>query len=207
MHGSVHKAMNQLLGDLHRSRQQRKKLTESVFEVPMGAGSAPVRVLLREKHGACLGTSLWASSEVLTEYLGAHHLPALGERVQGMRVLELGCGIGLPGIFCALQGCSVTLTDQEEVCWKRTLSVISVFLLLFVLFCLFGTPVPSAYHRKSLHALAQVLGITRENVSANRVDAEVVELLWGSLPTCTLVSLAILSKLRGHFCNLLIVGD
>ena len=81
LHGSVHKAMNQLLGDLHRSRQQRKKLTESVFEVPMGAGSAPVRVLLREKHGACLGTSLWASSEVLTEYLGAHHLPALGERV------------------------------------------------------------------------------------------------------------------------------
>ena len=59
------------------------------------------------------------SSEVLTHFL-ARYLSTLGrERVKGMRVLELGCGVGLPGIFCALQGCDVTLTDKEEVCLPR----------------------------------------------------------------------------------------
>jgi len=69
---------------------------------------------LRVQHGECLGASLWASSRLLTHFLGAY-LPALGAHGKGMRVLELGCGVGLPGIYCALQGCSVTLTDKDEV--------------------------------------------------------------------------------------------
>ena len=35
--------------------------------------------------------------------------------VSTARVLELGCGVGLPGVFCALRGCAVTLTDRDEV--------------------------------------------------------------------------------------------
>ena len=72
------------------------------------------RVRLRVQHGECLGASLWASSRLLTHFLGAY-LPALGAHGKGLRVLELGCGVGLPGIYCALQGCSVTLTDKDEV--------------------------------------------------------------------------------------------
>jgi methylase of polypeptide subunit release factors len=108
--------MNDILRDLHRERQQRKQYVETVFEVP-GAGQ---HILVLEKHGECLGSSVWASSEYLTRFLGRRllELQVAGDALQGsrpLRVLEIGCGVGLPGIFCALQGCNVTLTDKEEV--------------------------------------------------------------------------------------------
>merc|ERR1719197_802646 len=33
---------------------------------------------------------------------------------KGTRVLELGCGLGLPGMVCAIVGADVVLTDREE---------------------------------------------------------------------------------------------
>jgi predicted nicotinamide N-methyase len=51
---------------------------------------------------------LWPSSVPLAEWM-------LGGNVtEGMRVLELGCGVGLAGIAAAAAGARVTLTDYEE---------------------------------------------------------------------------------------------
>ena len=107
--------MNDLLRGLHRDRLARQRYTESVFIVQGdAAGGKPVRVNVRERHGECLGASLWESGGFLTHFLHAY-LPRLRGRLERLQVLELGCGVGLPGIYCALQGCEVTLTDQQEV--------------------------------------------------------------------------------------------
>lgn len=104
-----------MLADLHRERQERAALAGSDFRVAVDGGrSIGVRVL--EKHGESLGSSLWASSEALARFLGVRIRELQAARGgRQLRVLELGCGIGLPGILCALQGCQVTLTDQSEV--------------------------------------------------------------------------------------------
>ena len=103
--------MNGVLGELHLERQRRKEYAETRFAVPGHPGG----VIVREKHGECLGASVWASSEVLTRFLAARLESQNGGTTRPPRVLELGCGVGLPGIFCALKGCTVTLTDRDEV--------------------------------------------------------------------------------------------
>jgi len=103
--------MNGVLGALHLERQRRKEFAETRFAVPGHPGG----VIVREKHGECLGASVWASSQVLTRFLAARLESQNGGATRAPRVLELGCGVGLPGIFCALKGCSVTLTDRDEV--------------------------------------------------------------------------------------------
>jgi predicted nicotinamide N-methyase len=49
---------------------------------------------------------LWASALGL-----ARHIMAQPQRLAGKRVLEIGCGLGLPGIVAARAGAQVTLTD------------------------------------------------------------------------------------------------
>jgi predicted nicotinamide N-methyase len=50
---------------------------------------------------------LWPSAHALTE--------ALGERdLRGVRVLELGCGLGLPSLAAAAAGADVTATDWAD---------------------------------------------------------------------------------------------
>lgn len=60
---------------------------------------------------------MWDSCLVLTRYLSDHQ-----DLLRNKRVVELGSGIGLVGIYCAKLGAaSVTLTDMEvsEIrnCW------------------------------------------------------------------------------------------
>jgi len=51
---------------------------------------------------------LWEAAIVLAQYLaGQKHAP-------GTRLLELGAGLGAPGLAAAAAGCSVTLTDYEQ---------------------------------------------------------------------------------------------
>lgn len=53
--------------------------------------------------------SLWPASVSLARYLAGSAL------VQpGMRVLEIGCGLGVAGIVAARRGASVTLTDYSN---------------------------------------------------------------------------------------------
>lgn len=108
--------MNAVLGDLHRDRLARRRFAETTFVVRGGneGGEPPPRIKIREKHGECLGASLWESGGILTHFLHSY-LPRLSAEQERFRVLELGCGVGLPGIYCALKGCEVTLTDQHEV--------------------------------------------------------------------------------------------
>lgn len=51
---------------------------------------------------------LWPSAVALSHYLVRH------VDLQGRRVLELGCGLGLVSVVAALQGARVLCTDHEE---------------------------------------------------------------------------------------------
>ena len=52
---------------------------------------------------------LWHSAVALAEFLAEEP-----DRVRGKRVLEIGCGLALPGIVAAAAGARVTCTDFEE---------------------------------------------------------------------------------------------
>lgn len=68
-----------------------------------------VRRLKRRLPGNPLhGNKLWNASVLLMDYLQQQPLP------EGSRVLELGCGWGLAGIFCAkFQQAAVTALDAD----------------------------------------------------------------------------------------------
>jgi predicted nicotinamide N-methyase len=52
---------------------------------------------------------LWDAAKVLAYFLGAQ------KEVEGQRLLELGAGLGAPGLAAASAGFSVTLSDYEEI--------------------------------------------------------------------------------------------
>ena len=54
---------------------------------------------------------VWEASLVLADYLLS--LPRFAPGAKPQRVIELGAGIGVPGLFLAAAGHSVTLTDLE----------------------------------------------------------------------------------------------
>ncbi|CAB9512733.1 Putative methyltransferase [Seminavis robusta] len=57
------------------------------------------------------GTRVWRSSIVATQYLLAHH-----HEQSDQTLLELGCGLGVPGmILHALRGWKVVLTDKDPL--------------------------------------------------------------------------------------------
>ena len=53
------------------------------------------------------GHKVWPASWLLIDYLRRTHA------VSGRRVLDLGCGWGVAGIYCALQNASVTCVDMD----------------------------------------------------------------------------------------------
>jgi hypothetical protein len=73
-------------------------------------GNVTVHFRERSFSQSGLGGSLWGSGIGLAILLaqGARRLP------HGTRLLELGSGVGLPGISCALGGAVATLTDWGE---------------------------------------------------------------------------------------------
>jgi predicted nicotinamide N-methyase len=52
---------------------------------------------------------LWPSSIALAEYILKQK-----NRLNGKKIIELGCGLGLAGITAAIQGAKVLFTDYEE---------------------------------------------------------------------------------------------
>ena len=75
--------------------------------VRLGPASTELRILEQPGEGS-LALRLWRSAYTLSE----HVLRRRFADVHGRRVLELGCGLGLPGLACAAAGASsVCLTD------------------------------------------------------------------------------------------------
>ncbi|GLS27858.1 class I SAM-dependent methyltransferase [Marinibactrum halimedae] len=64
---------------------------------------------LRQQHGApsIHGNKFWKSTYLLMDYLKEFPIP------NGARVLELGCGWGIAGIYCAKHGAHVTGLDAD----------------------------------------------------------------------------------------------
>lgn len=68
-----------------------------------------IRELKRTHAASCHGFRLWPSSWLLMDFLNGQGLP------KGAHVMELGCGWGLAGIFCAKnRGAEVTSVDIDS---------------------------------------------------------------------------------------------
>jgi predicted nicotinamide N-methyase len=68
-----------------------------------------IRELKRTHAASCHGFRLWPSSWLLMDFLNGQGLR------KGTRVMELGCGWGLAGIFCAKnRGAKVTSVDIDS---------------------------------------------------------------------------------------------
>lgn len=71
---------------------------------PLLAGKDP----LKDPTTFPFWVKLWEAAIVLAQYLAAQ------KYAPGTRLLELGAGLGAPGLAAAAAGCSVTLSDYEE---------------------------------------------------------------------------------------------
>lgn len=90
------------MGNRRRTKRRAHGVTVLLSHHP------EVRRLKRLHAPAFHGNRLWSSSWLLMDYLGRRGLPA------GARVLELGCGWGLTGIYCAARyGAVVTAVDRD----------------------------------------------------------------------------------------------
>lgn len=69
-----------------------------------------VRAIVRKTNRLPYGVSLWPSAIAL-----AHEIAARPGEFRGRSVLELGAGVGLPGIVAATLGARVVQTDREEL--------------------------------------------------------------------------------------------
>jgi predicted nicotinamide N-methyase len=67
-----------------------------------------VRRLKRLHQTSIHGNKFWNSSWVLMDFLGRQKIPP------GLRIMDIGCGWGLLGIYCAKKmGAEVTSTDSD----------------------------------------------------------------------------------------------
>lgn len=85
------------LATLHQER--RSRLSDKHSLVDLG----DVRVHMIETVGLSIGSILWEGGLVLCSYL--HSLPSAS--LEGKRIIELGAGVGLSGIYAAYRGAQV----------------------------------------------------------------------------------------------------
>jgi predicted nicotinamide N-methyase len=74
----------------------------------LSSGHHDIRILKRQHAPLWFGYRVWASSWLLMDFLKRYTMPV------GSRVMELGCGWGLAGIYCAKTfGAVVTGVDKD----------------------------------------------------------------------------------------------
>ncbi|KAF6250360.1 hypothetical protein COO60DRAFT_1647296 [Scenedesmus sp. NREL 46B-D3] len=103
--------------------QQQAQAQHLNLEQPAGAagGTAATEQQLQQPDLSRVGLVLWQSGYVLSDFL-LLRLPQLqagrhscSSSWAGARVLELGCGAGTVGMFLALAGAQVVLTDLPHI--------------------------------------------------------------------------------------------
>lgn len=133
--------MNDELRALREARVARQAANPTHSEVVLGEGESLTRVKLVEVHGQALGSSLWESGTLLAEFLVSPEGRALVEGKD--RAMELGCGVGLPGLALAL------LLGRREVPGRGQLVAwaLGARAALFLSSFPYAAPVASALNR------------------------------------------------------------
>eukprot|EP00941_MAST-03F_sp_MAST-3F-sp1_P000345 g345.t1 len=97
--------MNSILRETHRGRLDR---LGDGLEQSVCIGGSVVRLV--ERPGEAVGTVIWRqSANLLSQFLVSGR-----SSLKNRRVIELGAGTGICGLFAALQGAHVVITDREE---------------------------------------------------------------------------------------------
>lgn len=102
---SSHVSINETLKNLHFERMKRLQEKSSTFILD------GKHICINERIGEEIGTQLWGGSLSLCHALG----DLRKEKICGMKTIELGAGVGLAGIYAAICGAHVTLTDRHSV--------------------------------------------------------------------------------------------
>jgi len=99
--------MNAVLKGLHDLRMARQRqMPPKLRMVNVGAA----QLLVVERPGESVGSILWNGAAILASVLND---VAQDEFNQETKVLELGAGVGLVGIWCACRGSDVVVTELE----------------------------------------------------------------------------------------------
>ncbi|TYZ59303.1 hypothetical protein PybrP1_001182 [[Pythium] brassicae (nom. inval.)] len=103
--------------------EQNVDRVEETVRVRVHGRDLLLSLLLREDELAPLfsgaawaGTLLWDAAIHLTRHLLATHAAALADPHNALRVLELGAGLGVPGMAARVAGArNVVITEQDEL--------------------------------------------------------------------------------------------
>jgi predicted nicotinamide N-methyase len=102
---------NSLLASLHHERMQRTSAKPLNYELLNGQ----FNVQIQQKPGLAIGSVVWSSGKSLAEFLLSKGSRFLVEQT----VIELGAGVGLPGLAVAHHlnppPKSIVLTDRQEL--------------------------------------------------------------------------------------------
>ena len=96
---------NAWLAELNAARQARQPAVRHTHTLHNGR-----ELVIIQKHGAHLGSSLWHAALPLAHYL---HASGLWRRRSGRRVLELGAGCGAAGLAAAISADSAEMPEGE----------------------------------------------------------------------------------------------
>eukprot|EP01122_Echinamoeba_exundans_P002094 TRINITY_DN12057_c0_g1_i1.p1 TRINITY_DN12057_c0_g1~~TRINITY_DN12057_c0_g1_i1.p1 ORF type:complete len:214 (-),score=23.58 TRINITY_DN12057_c0_g1_i1:35-676(-) len=85
---------------------------QSYLRQRVEVGERTLTILQQPTNTISTGTKLWSSSLFMSAWLDKNKSKF---KLEGRKVLELGCGCGLGGFSFMLRGANVTLTDVEEL--------------------------------------------------------------------------------------------
>jgi predicted nicotinamide N-methyase len=79
-----------------------------------GSSNTSIQVTVSENLRADFACYIWPSSLLLTKLIMAEITPRIKASQQKLHFLELGCGVGLPGILLAKLGANIVWSDVDS---------------------------------------------------------------------------------------------